>query len=380
MVEAQLGDEARYSHNANSAFGVAFDVLGLPPNVERKTDWLLRFIQAPFLSMRKAPRIKLYVVETDCDRPREGQMLAEFLKPEVTLWVSVFRTHSMNFDKLVTSGAFPTHEAAIAHQFAYFARQTTRLVIANTGQTAIKKELDKLTSGVTVKGVSQDAVKTYRLETDKTIYEINGQRWSLPGIHPKDIGISIQLVAALLDYLHVPADTNYTKLVMPPGRSNVLRGKKNLTIIDSTYNTGLGAMTAIINLFAAYPASQKWWVLGDILEQGSVEMEEHEKLAEVLADVHPEHVVLLGPRTQRSTLPKLKQLLPEADIASFLNAKEVLDYLEKQLSGGEAVLFKGARGLEGVIEQLLEDPGDEKHLVRRGAAWQKRRQTWGLPK
>ena len=28
LVESQLGDKAHYSHNANSAFGIAFDVLG----------------------------------------------------------------------------------------------------------------------------------------------------------------------------------------------------------------------------------------------------------------------------------------------------------------------------------------------------------------
>jgi hypothetical protein len=48
------------------------------------------------------------------------------------------------------------------------------------------------------------------------------------------------------------------------------------------------------------------------------------------------------------------------------------------MQGGEVVLFKGARFLEGVIENLLADPQDAKYLCRRGNIWRKRRAEWGL--
>ena len=102
--------------------------------------------------------------------------------------------------------------------------------------------------------------------------------------------------------------------------------------------------------------------------------------AEEIAKNQFDKVVLLGKRTHQYTYPILKNKLPSNRLASFVQAGEVLDYLQKEITGGETILFKGALGLEGVIDQLLADPNDSKQLVRRGAAWDKRRKSWGLPK
>src|SRR3989344_7613412 len=124
LIESQLQTKALYSHHANSSYGIPFHILSL----ERKTltvyEWIGLFFKTPFYAFKKSPREKLYVVEADCDRPGEGKFLAEFLRPEVTLWVSISKTHSMNFDELVTTGIFKTIEDAIAHEFGYFIEYT----------------------------------------------------------------------------------------------------------------------------------------------------------------------------------------------------------------------------------------------------------------
>ena len=58
--------------------------------------------------------------------------------------------------------------------------------------------------------------------------------------------------------------------------------------------------------------------------------------------------------------------------------KEGLDFILKNLKGGETILFKGARFLEGIIEKLLLNKSDIDKLVRREKAWQNRRKEWGL--
>jgi hypothetical protein len=57
---------------------------------------------------------------------------------------------------------------------------------------------------------------------------------------------------------------------------------------------------------------------------------------------------------------------------------EALGYLVGNLNGGETILFKGARFLEGVVERLLKNPSDASKLCRREAVWAKRRKMWGL--
>jgi UDP-N-acetylmuramoyl-tripeptide--D-alanyl-D-alanine ligase len=381
LVEAQLGERALYSHHANGALGIPFHILGLPTNVPSKPAWLGFLLKAPFCAFRRPPESKLYIVEADCDRPYEGAFLGRLLKPEVTVWVSVFRTHSMNFDKLVKSGAFPTHEAAIAYEFGNFAAAARKLVIASGDQPALVEQLQRVQPGVRVVTCSLAAVDTYEVMPAATRFSIGRQAITLKGLHPKELGVNLQLVDELLKYLDNKLDPDYAGLHMPPGRSSIFAGQRDTTLIDSTYNTGLGAMTALLNLFKAYPApTEKWLVLGDILEQGSVEREEHEKLAEAIAEVKADHIILLGPRTKQYTYPRLQALLPVTPIVSFESPREVLDYLNMHLKGHETILFKGARGLEGVIEQLLADPAQASELVRREPVWIKRRQQWGLPR
>ena len=67
-------------------------------------------------------------------------------------------------------------------------------------------------------------------------------------------------------------------------------------------------------------------------------------------------VVLLGPRVKKYTYPILKEkLAKDIPLDVFENPKDVLLLLQKEIKGGETILFKGARFLEGVIENLLLD-------------------------
>ena len=93
LIESQLGDKAKYSHQANSSYGIPFDILGLKRISLMLDEWPYLFLLAPFKAFRKAPKEKLYIVEADCDRPYEGKFLASLLKPEITLWIS----SSLNF-------------------------------------------------------------------------------------------------------------------------------------------------------------------------------------------------------------------------------------------------------------------------------------------
>lgn len=379
LIEAQLGDRAIYSHHANSAIGLPLHILGMEPNVPSRLAWFRFVLQAPLHAWRKVPTTPWYIAEADCDRPKEGRFIARFLKPEMTLWVSVYRTHSMNFDPLVKAKVFKTHEAAIAHEFGYYIAAATAAVAVNSDQPNITAQLSRVAKNVKVIEASQTAVSQYRLTASDTVYTIGKQQIHVPGLHPQELGIGLQLINALLEYLEVPLDPTYQRFQMPPGRSNELAGQNNCVLIDSTYNTGLDATRAVLALFSQYPHGHKWLVLGDILEQGSLEKEEHERLASAIATVPAECVVLVGPRTRSYTMPLLQQLQPQLQAVAFENPAEALGYLQQHLQGGEALLFKGGRYLEGIIEQLLANPADADLLVRRGPQWIKRRQQWGLP-
>jgi UDP-N-acetylmuramoyl-tripeptide--D-alanyl-D-alanine ligase len=135
----------------------------------------------------------------------------------------------------------------------------------------------------------------------------------------------------------------------------------------------------MLELFSQYPRSPKWVVLGDMLELGMFEKEEHQKLASYIEKLSPERVILVGPRLRASTYPELLKDSKWKDLtSSCLGPNEALRYIEKESSGGEAILFKGARFLEGIVEKLLLNPKDSALLARREMIWQVRRKKFNV--
>lgn len=377
LIESQIKDRAKYSHGANSSYGVPFDILGIQRRDLFKREWIGVFLSAPFRAFKKPFNEKLYIVEADCDRPGEGKFLASFLKPNVTLWVSSSRTHSMNFDELVRNKKFGTVEEAVAYEFGYFIQYATDSVIVNGDSRLMNNQLKR--SKAVNKLIKKDGqLDSYKITSGVTNFVIGGKQYQLSGLFPEQVFYSIAMTNALLDYLKMGSDRSFIGYQFPPGRSSVFKGIKGTTIVDSSYNANLDSMNAMIGMFDQYPAKTKWVVLGDMLEQGEGEKEEHEKLAKLIVSVDLSRIILMGPRVSAYTYPILKELVKDVPIEKFTSPKEVLDYLQKNIQGGETILFKGARFLEGVIEHLLLDKKDAEKLCRREKIWQIRRSNWGL--
>ncbi len=374
LIESQIGDKARYSHHANSSYGIPFDILGL----ERKTlmlyEWFELFLKAPFLAFLGIPKQKIYIVEADCDRPFEGKFLSTLLKPEVTIWLSSSRTHSMNFDYLV-SAKFENVEEAIAHEYGHFIENTSNLVIVNSDSELIKEQLSQTCAKVVE--ISKKMLGKYDVSLRGSKFEINRDEYSFKYLLPEAVYSSIAAVSKLCEYLNLPYDNTFPKFRLPPGRSSVFKGIKGTTLVDSSYNSSFSSAKAIIDMFNKIKISKKWIVIGDMLEQGKEEEGEHKKLAQLIVGSDYDRVILLGPRIIKYGLPILEKHYRNR-VVGFENPREVLNYIKDNIQGGETVLFKGARFLEGVIENLLANKQDARKLSRREKIWEIRREKWGL--
>ena len=368
LVELQLGTAARYSHGANSSFGIPFDILGLKRSSYSLWEWPLFALLAPFASWKKPYAEKIYVVEADCDRPHEGEFLSSLLKPEVTVWLSCARTHSAQFDKSVKAGLFPSVDKAIAHEFGYFVERTSKLVIANADESLVMEEMLRTKAEV----YTVPECESYDINVSGTGFVIAGIKYHVPFLLPKEVSYAISASVRVADYFDKTPTNDLWKLVLPPGRSSIFKGIKNTTIVDSSYNVNVASVTAILGM-AGKLSGNKWMILGDLTEQGAQEREEHEKIAHMLLQTDFKKIILVGPRLAQYALPILKERA-----ISFEKPREALDYLQKTIEGGETLVFKGARFLEGIIEHLLADKADVAKLCRREAVWKKRRAQWGL--
>lgn len=381
LLQSQIGERAKYSHFANSSYGIPFDVLGLKRKNLMFYEWIYLFIAAPFSIFKKNPKEHLYVVEADCDRPEEGKFLVTLLAPEVTIWTNSTRTHSMNFDPLVKNREFKTVEDAIAFEFGYFLEYSRKLCIVNGDSNLIAKQLGRTKSHI--EKVSLKDLQGYNVLKDKTIFKIGQQAYEFNYLLPREFFYAIAMSVVLLKKLNIKPDPTFKKFSLPPGRNSIFNGVKNTTIIDSSYNANLDSMSSVLNMFDNVKAEKKWIIVGDMLEQGKSQRQEHEKLARVISRIKSDKIILMGPRVSKYLYPKLitsnEDLITENEkVVKFLNPDEVLNYLKVNLKGGEFLLFKGARFLEGVIEHLLLNKDDIKKLPRREKVWEKRRRKFGL--
>lgn len=373
LIESQLGGKAHYSHNANSAFGIAFDILGMTGVTASKLKWIQLILASPWRALKAHHHEAFYVVECDGERPREASTIAKWLRPELCIWVSIGRSHAFYFEKEVRSGKFKDIDTAIAHEFASVARYTRKQVFIDGDNPLMLK----LTKDITAErhALSARAVSAYQVSPRAAKFRIGKHDYHFNQPLPRAISIQLVMLDALLSYLDIRPDYDFKHFKMPPSRGNYLRGINNIEIIDSSYNAHLISMRSMLQLMQDIKHPHKWLILGDMIEQGSYASIEHRKLADDILKLKPEQVVLVGRRLSKYTFPALKGKLP---VASFDDPRAALDFIKRQHRGGELMLFKGSQYLEWIIAQLLASPSEQKLLCRQDPAHVKRRKSWGL--
>lgn len=377
LIEHQLGKKAHYSHNANSAFGIAFDIVGLRGITNTKLRWLYLLLAVPVRALTHKNRGEYYVVEIDGERPHEVEFIASWLRPEVSLWVSLGHSHAVYFDRQVTSGQFATVEDAIAHEFSRLPEHTSRYIIANGDNELIRSSLEKIR--VSTSYVSLKDLRAYAVWPERSEFDFGDSRvYSFSYPMPRETALQLAIVDKLLDYLELEADRSMKDFVMPPGRSSFFEGIEGIKIIDSSYNAHLMSMRSILDMYDVMQTEHKWLVLGDMIEQGKSEQDQHEQLARRVLDSRVDRVVLIGRRLKKYALPILQDA-STFQVACFDDPIAALDYIHSEITGNETLLFKGSQYLEWMVEKLLANPErDKKLLARQEPAARKRREKRGL--
>lgn len=374
MLEHEIGKKAHYSHDANSAFGIPFDIIGLKGIKGSKVKWLWLIVAAPFKALFTWRKKEFYVVEIDGERPHEAEFLAKWLKPEVTIWVSIGTSHAVQFEKEVAKGRFDDVGEAITAEFANLPENTLKRVYID----ADSKEMVEATKGIKAKVVpiKKSELKKYVVYPDSTDFTYGDTTFHFDHPEPKDVAFNLFVLKDLMKYLKLKFNPDFSGLKVAPGRSSHFKGYKGIDIIDSSYNAHMISMESVLDMAKRMHAEHKWLVIGDIVDQGEMTKKEHERLAKLIADVKPEKVILVGRRTKEYTAPKLKELGVSA--VATTDPRKALEYIEKRVRGRETLIFKGSQYLEWIIEKLLVDPKDAKKLCRRDAGARRRRKAWGL--
>lgn len=380
MLEAQLGDMATYTHHANSPTGISLYLLGLNGVEGSRWRWAYLLAAAPFKAFRQVSKTAWLVAEADSDRPGEANFLGKLLKPEITVWVNSARTHSMNFTHLVDSGEFSTLEGAIADEFSNYAKHTTKLVIADGDNKFIVDSLKDLHIEKKLIKIDQ-SIDKYTVSASGTKFKLkNGDSYSFTQPLAKEVGYQVIFADEIRRLLKSEPDYDYTRMHFPPGRSRVFKSKSGALIFDSTYNANLNSMETSLGVFRKLSSKPQILVLGDMLEQGSNEANEHRLLGQYVAREFSDAklVILVGPRVGKYAAPILEEFFDKNVLNLVDGPLDALDILRSKISSDDQIFLKGGRFLEGVVEKMLKNPADAQYLCRREAIWNERRSGWGV--
>lgn len=135
-------------------------------------------------------------------------------------------------------------------------------------------------------------------------------------------------------------------------RMQLIPTESGILFINDAYNAAPTSMKAAIQFMQSTSIrSDKWLVLGDMLELGEDEKEYHEQIAEAVDENKISKVCLIGPR-MNWLYDKLKGQYDKGDLLYTEDRYEqIVKYIHENATDQTIILLKGSRGMK--LETIL---------------------------
>ena len=361
-----------HSGNHNTHLSVPLAILGInyPDNIRSISEWL---------RVRKAAKKRLRQKEKDCDvivqelgtdRPGDIAHFGRYLYADVAVVTAVSPEH-MEFFKTIDDVA---QEELVVSRFS-------RVTAINHDDVDKKYAEYMHTPSFVTYGI--DAAAEYHIEiADQTLEGIKGKfiasqfgetpvSISLVGESGAKSAAAAAFVGMQFEMTLQDTAKGLSKITAAPGRMNLLKGMKDSTIIDDTYNSSPLAVESALNTLYRLSAPQKIVILGDMNELGQVSAAEHEKVAHLLNSGSVNHLVTIGPQTKQYVIPiALNNGVPSKAFDDPISAGA---FVHSILEENAIVLAKGSQNgifAEEAVKIILHDENEDQwKLVRQTPAW-----------
>jgi UDP-N-acetylmuramoyl-tripeptide--D-alanyl-D-alanine ligase len=355
-IKAVLEDDfkVKISKKANSEVGIPLDILGFKVRSYGLVDWLWLLPVAAIKLLTNFEKYDVYVVEMGIDSPHPPKNMAWLLsivKPKIGVFLNVFPVHTEPFEKL-----------------------------AGEPIDRILKEKGKL-----IESLPKDGWAILNKEDKRVASFANKTKARVVRVKRSDPKLMAIAVAKIFGIDKEKAEGKFNKnYKSPPGRMTIIKGVKNTTLIDSSYNSSKASVIMALKILdkswltRIILVSRKVVILGDMRELGSLAKEEHELVAKKTSHV-ADVVVVVGPLMKKYFVPQLlRSGFDKSNLFVFDNtytaSKEVR---EKIVQSGDYVLIKASQNtllFEIIVEELMRDKKQaEVLLCRRGSFWDKKR-------
>ena len=142
---------------------------------------------------------------------------------------------------------------------------------------------------------------------------------------------------------------NLSRFQNMAGRQEIFE-KNGYTIIRDCYNAGPESMAAALNVLGNRPGRHVA-VLGDMLELGPCTRAEHYKVGRIAAE-KVDLLLAYGPNSEATLNGAQTGGMSQKFARAFTDKEKMIQVLKLLAKPGDAILFKGSRGMR--MEQVLE--------------------------
>lgn len=300
-------------------------------------------IGVPLTLLSITPEIELAIVEMGANHVGEIAMLCNIAQPDYGMITNIGKAHIGEF------GSFENIIQAKTELYAYI-KSNGKKIFVNAEDALLMKHargIDQITYGTR----SNAYCRSELVEVNpflKIVYENQPIQSKLIGTYNFD---NITLAICIGKYFGIGiADIKNAieEYVPSNNRSQIVKTKSNEIVLDA-YNANPSSMMVAIQNFYQMKGDDKWLILGDMLELGQYEVEEHKSIIKLIESKKFKHVILVGNRFDKAVL-ELGSNFPV-----FKTSDELLNVISHQYRIKDAlILIKGSRGmkLERVVDSL----------------------------
>ncbi|MBL0695792.1 UDP-N-acetylmuramoyl-tripeptide--D-alanyl-D-alanine ligase [Comamonas sp. JC664] len=310
-------------------------------------------IGVPLTLFRLEPHHVAAVIEVGMNQPGEIERLTRVVLPDAGVITVVQPEH------LEGLGSIEGVAAAEGELFQEMGHGTT--IVVNVDDALIPAQAERSTAQRLTFGRAEHAdvrladVKTLGREGMVATVRHLGREWPVRlhfvGPHNAQNATAAFAVALALGYTPEECVRGLESARPYSRRLNVVDGQHGVTVIDDCYNANPASMDAALETLGTLVSAggRAVVVLGDMLELGPGELEEHARLGRQV----PSHATLaafFGPRS----LKGWESASMGESAAHFTEVEPLMAWLSPRLREGDVVLVKGSRGmrLERVVAAL----------------------------
>ncbi len=369
----------------NSEIGVPLTILNCPNAWNNPLGWLKNILDGFALILLPNHYPDWLVLEVGADRPRDIQVVTEWLKPDISVVTKL--------SKIPVHVEYFRSVGEVLQEKSFLIRNMSKggIAILNSddedvysfqGLTENKKIFFGKNDLATIRGENFHityneegrpvgvSFRAVHLDETADVF-IKGAL----GLQQMYIALAGLSVGHALDFPLKKMAKAFEDFSLPPGRMRLISGVKESVIIDDSYNSSPVALEEALNTLSEIKVNgKKIAVLGDMLELGVHSTEEHKKAGERCAEIC-DVLITAGVRARFFAEGAINAGMSGEKIFQFEDSVSAGKQVGLIVGSGDVVLIKGSQGvrMEKAVEEVMAHPEKKEILLcRQEEEWKAR--------